>query len=202
MKIIELYTKEETKKLKMGLLVLGIILLLVGLMLFSNSEITPKEEGKYYYIDVEYTNGETEQLKFERPAKWENGSKKPDDDYGENGDYFFDTKHGKIYCKSGGIWAEAVDFNIEKYTVIFDLNDDVDTPASMPTSASIFKVERGSYFSADGNGDIPIPVRAGYEFGGWYAKKHVNELTMSPFTDFTPVFSDLTLYARWIPINN
>ena len=160
------------------------------------------EEGKYYYIDVEYTNGETEQLKFERPAKWENGSKKPDDDYGENGDYFFDTKHGKIYCKSGGIWAEAVDFNIEKYTVIFDLNDDVDTPASMPTSASIFKVERGSYFSADGNGDIPIPVRAGSEFGGWYAKKHVNELTMSPFTDFTPVFSDLTLYARWIPINN
>lgn len=50
MKIIELYTKEETKKLKMGLLVLGIILLLVGLMLFSNSEITPKEEGKYYQL--------------------------------------------------------------------------------------------------------------------------------------------------------
>ena len=162
--------------------------------------ISGTEEGQYYYIDIEYTNGDTEQMKFERPAKWYNGTTKPLDDFGENGDYFFDTEHEKIYCKTGGIWDEVVDFKIERYTIIFDLNDDDESPASMPTTTSIFKVERGSYFSADGNGDIPIPTRAGYKFGGWYTKRAVTPETMSPFTDFTPVFSDLTLYANWIPL--
>lgn len=161
--------------------------------------ISGSEEGQYYYIDVEYTNGDTAQVKFDRPAKWYNGSNKPLDDFGENGDYFFDTEHEKIYCKTGGIWSEVVDFKIEKYRVIFDLNDEGD--AFLPTSTAIFKVERGSYFSADGNGDIPIPTRPGYRFGGWYTKRVVNEATMSPFTDFTPVFSDLTLYANWIPLS-
>ena len=161
--------------------------------------ISGAEEGQHYCIDVEYTNGETAQIKFERPARWYNGSNKPLDDFGENGDYFFDTEHEKIYCKTGGMWNEVVDFKIEKYKVIFDLNDEGD--AYLPTSTAIFKVERGSYFSADGNGDIPIPTRPGYRFGGWYTKRIVNEATMSPFTDFTPVFSNLTLYANWIPLS-
>jgi uncharacterized repeat protein (TIGR02543 family) len=67
----------------------------------------------------------------------------------------------------------------------------------MPSANKVYRVERGSYFSADGNGDIPIPTRPGYKFMGWYTKRSVNPATMSPFTDFTPVFSDLTLYAIW-----
>ena len=153
------------------------------------------EEGQYYYIDIEYTNGETAQIQFERSAKWYSGAFIPQSSLGENGDYFFDTEHEKIYTKISGEWDVVVDFKIEKYRVMFDLNDDGD--ASMPTASSIFRVERGAYFSADGNGDIPIPTRAGYVFKGWYTKRVVNTATMSPFTDFTPVFSDLTLYAIW-----
>lgn len=50
MKIIELYTKEETKNLKMGLAVLGMILLTFLIVLFSRSEIAPKESGRYYQL--------------------------------------------------------------------------------------------------------------------------------------------------------
>ncbi len=50
MKIIELYTKEETKNLKMGLSVLAVIALIFTAVLLSRSEIAPKEGGKYYQL--------------------------------------------------------------------------------------------------------------------------------------------------------
>ncbi len=50
MKIIELYTKEETRNLKMGLAVLGAILLIFLVVLLSRSEIAPKEGGRYYQL--------------------------------------------------------------------------------------------------------------------------------------------------------
>lgn len=158
------------------------------------------DEGMYY-IDVKYTDKEEpERLEFGRPIKWHNLDSEPTSNIGENGDFCFDTKHRKIYEKKNGQWELTVDFKIEKYTVKFDLNDDDESgiDAEMPEGANtMYRVERGSYFSADGNGDIPIPTRDGYKFKGWYSKKAVNSTTMSPFTDFTPVFSDLTLYANW-----
>ncbi len=50
MKILELYSKEETKNLKMGLSVMGLILLAFGFILFSRDDITHKDGGKYYQV--------------------------------------------------------------------------------------------------------------------------------------------------------
>ncbi len=50
MKILELYSKEETKNLKMGLSVLGLILLIFGIILFSRDDISHKDGGKYYQL--------------------------------------------------------------------------------------------------------------------------------------------------------
>ena len=50
MKVLELYTKEESKNLKMGLSVLGIILLAFFIILFSRDDISHKDGGKYYQI--------------------------------------------------------------------------------------------------------------------------------------------------------
>lgn len=159
------------------------------------AEMTAGEIGKDYYIDVTFSDGTQQTLTFERPSKWYSGMTVPVDTSGVDGDYFFDTAHDKIYLKENGEWVEIVSFNMESYTVEFNLNDEGD--ASMTTNVTRYTVERGAYFSADGNGDIPIPVRPGYTFKGWYSKKVLNPATMSPFTDFTPVFSDLTLYAIW-----
>lgn len=50
MKIIELYTKEETRTLKMGLSVLTVILAAFFIVLFSRDDISHKDGGKYYQI--------------------------------------------------------------------------------------------------------------------------------------------------------
>ncbi len=158
------------------------------------------EDDESYYIDVEYSDGSTGKISFQRPTKWFNGSTEPAPSLGMVGDYFFDTKHSKIYLKEeytdGSIgWSEIVSFHRESYDVTFVLNDEGD--AQMPTETHTFKVERGCYFSANGNGDIPIPFRPGYTFVGWCQKRVYDSRTMSIFTDFTPVFSNLTLYAIW-----
>ena len=161
------------------------------------------EDGDHYYIDVNYTNGTTEQLKFQRPAdpnQWLYGSEEPGRLKGSDGDYYFDTYHKVIYVKEKGSWTKVISFKEESetkyFTVSFDLNDAGD--AKMPEEARpSYQIEKGTSFVSAGYGDIPVPTREGYRFMGWYTKKAVNHATMSPFTDLTPVFSDLTLYAQW-----
>jgi phospholipid/cholesterol/gamma-HCH transport system substrate-binding protein len=50
MKLLELYSKDETKNLKMGLSVLSIILLAFFIILFSRDNISHEEGGKYYQL--------------------------------------------------------------------------------------------------------------------------------------------------------
>ena len=50
MKILELYSKEETKNLKVGIMVLSIALLIFFIVLFSRDEITHQGGGKYYQL--------------------------------------------------------------------------------------------------------------------------------------------------------
>jgi uncharacterized repeat protein (TIGR02543 family) len=164
------------------------------------SEMVSGESDGAYYITVKYTDNSEQTLTFERPSKWFHGTTVPSNLLGVVGDYFFDTAHDKMYLKEelpdGTIkWNEIASIRSEKYDVRFELNDDGD--AFMNNANVTYTVERGSYFSADGNGKIPVPIRPGYTFLGWYQEKIVDETTMSPFTDFTPVFSHLVLYARW-----
>ena len=71
-----------------------------------------------------------------------------------------------------------------------------------------YTVKAGTYLWDEENGNVtlPIPVRPGYTFGGWYHRAIPEngkpDATMGLFTDLTPVFSDLTLYAYWIPNAN
>ncbi len=50
MKILELYTKEETKNLKVGLAVLGAIILIFLAVILSREDISHKDGGKYYQL--------------------------------------------------------------------------------------------------------------------------------------------------------
>jgi phospholipid/cholesterol/gamma-HCH transport system substrate-binding protein len=59
MKILELYTKEETKNLKVGLAVLGAIILIFSIVILSREDISHKDGGKYYdlYARFNRTDG-------------------------------------------------------------------------------------------------------------------------------------------------
>ena len=54
MKILELYTKEETKNLKVALYVLCAIILTVIFIAVSRNEISHKDGGKYYKVYARY----------------------------------------------------------------------------------------------------------------------------------------------------
>lgn len=54
MKILELYSKEETKNLKMGLSVLSLVLLAFFIILFSRDDISHKDGGSYYQLYARY----------------------------------------------------------------------------------------------------------------------------------------------------
>lgn len=170
------------------------------------SEINAREEGDSYILEILYSTGEMVSVPFKRPAdpnQWYYGTDTAQLTalFGKNGDYFFDTAHKEIWFKENGSWLEIISFNDQNCVITFDLNDkdmDAETKASMPSgwNTNLCSVAPNSYFMSSGY-TIPVPTRKGYEFKGWYTNKTVNHVTMSPFTDLTPIVSDLTLYAIW-----
>lgn len=165
------------------------------------------ESGGTYTIFVKYTDEEDPvPFRFARPNQWYSSAEDPASEViVRDGDYWFDTSHETIKYRKNGIWTTVISFRQQSVTcrVTFDLNDDLPidgAQASMPGMDWPFvDIEKGQYFSANGHNPLPVPTRAGYTFGGWYTSKTPNLYTMGTFTDVTPVFSDITLYAYWIP---
>lgn len=169
--------------------------------------ITSSETEDKYVLIIQYTDPEmgNQKIEFNKPAepnKWLSGTSQPSLNEGDNGDYYFDTGHNDIYKKENGVWKKVVDFddNEQIYNVTFNLNDTIDSPAQMPAGFNqiSYEVKRGTYFTSEVNGynQIPIPTRPGYEFLGWYQTKIITPVNAA-FTDLTPVFQDITLYAIW-----
>jgi len=80
-------------------------------------------------------------------------------------------------------WATLYRVPVEQHTVAFDLNYD-GAPELTPQT-----VEDGSSVEEPD----PAPVRAGYDFLGWYAQKEGG----APYDFSSAVAGDLTLYAQW-----
>ena len=169
--------------------------------------ITSSETEDKYVLIIQYTDQTLGQQKIEfnkpaQPNKWLSGMG-PSASEGDDGDYYMDTYHKKIYHKEGGEWYEVVNFGDTNvlYTVTFNLNDDEEHPAKFPVGySSRYRIKRGTYFSDIDNNyggvSIPIPTREGYIFKGWYRVPNITVIN-APFTDLTPIFSDLVLYAIW-----
>lgn len=163
------------------------------------SSMVANETSTKYIIQITYTDGRIQNLEFSRPKdpnNWTTGSEAPSNTVGENGDFYFDIYHKNIYVKENGSWSLIVSLSSDdiKYTVRFDLNDEGD--AVMPTGSLMeYRITRGMYFDAEGY-SLPIPVRPGYDFMGWYRTKVVTPVN-GAFTDITPVFNDLVLFANW-----
>lgn len=165
--------------------------------------------GEQYILQVTYTDGRTETFEFDRPtdpATWYSYDRMPSSSEGKDGDYWFniDPAEKAIYVKVDGVWVEVVRFEDKDttYSVVFDANGGkVRTQGTQEASRVTYRVKHGRYLSsANGNPSVPIPVRDGYKFLGWYTKKVFalgEEYTLTAFTDLTPVCSNLTLYARW-----
>ena len=155
--------------------------------------------GNTYTMVITYTDGEVQELEFARPNKWFSEVSLPSNEEGINGDMWYDLAHNTIYVKQSNRWVEVINLNQSKentYTIRFDLNDNNEHPASMPVGSLIsYEIEEGKYFKSSGY-EIPLPIREGYIFKGWYSVKNPSVIN-GAFNDLTSVYSDLTLYALW-----
>lgn len=164
------------------------------------ASIVSGEINNEYTMTITYTDGSVDTLKWakpEQPNRWYTGSE-PANSLGVDGDFYFDVYHHNIYVKQNGRWVLVVSLDTEEETHIvrFNLNDSSSEPANMPQGSLIeYQIPRGAYFAAAGY-NIPIPTRNGYTFKGWYTQKVITPTT-GCFTDLTPVFADLVLYAQW-----
>lgn len=160
--------------------------------------IVPSEVNGYYILTITYSDGNIEELKFSRPSGWFQGECKPTEkkDLEEQthiGDYYMDTLNKVIYRKEAMGWVAIIDFyeSLVTYTITFDRNcSDASFVKGQSTYTSISK---GSYFK-----DFPTLNRPGYTFIGWSSSPTITPTT-GMFTELTPVFGDLTLYAQWEP---
>ena len=161
-------------------------------------------DDENYYINIVYNNGTGDSFTLPLPTKWYYGNSTPGSNIGRDGDYYFNEKANIIYRMIDGSWEPVVYLgnSVIEYKVTFDLNDSVEEPASMGNYEYVYKFKNGECFASNNyrNGNVPVPTRDGYVFDGWYAKAVINEpMTTSRFTDLTPISSDITLYAKWVP---
>lgn len=169
------------------------------------------EDDNLYYITFYFTDdSEPETVEFTKPQQpntWLtiSSGKGPDSSLGKNGDYCYDTVANAIYHKDGGSWVLLVDFDdVETtHTIKFDVNADDAYLVDGFGFSSSYELTRGSTFYAytkETGRLMPVAARPGYKFIGWYSS---SELTVNSgqFTDLTPIYSDMTLYAQWSEIN-
>lgn len=156
----------------------------------------------YYYVTFTYNDETTETIKFDKPVPntWHTGIGTPSNSLGNNGDFYFDTSRKDIYTKMDGEWIKIVDFEDSetKYTVEFDLNSE---DASFPDGygySNYYLIKSGYNFASSGY-LVPIPVRIGYTFEGWYTTPNPTVVN-GAFTDLTHVSSDMKLFAKWSQI--
>ena len=163
--------------------------------------IISSEDEENYYLTIEYTDdSEPETFSFAKPTPntWHRGEGTPGTSIGKDGDYYFDIKSNDIYTKIDGAWFLIIDFEDSETlcTVTFDLNsDDAFFPEGFGYS-KYYTIPKGSNFASCGTA-VPIPVRNGYVFNGWYTTQSPSVVNGS-FNDLTTVASNLKLYANWI----
>ncbi len=154
-------------------------------------------DPSYVYLVIELTDGTSLTTRIPKVNNWTVGEDAPSPNAGSYGDFYFDRLNYKIYHKDNEGWTVIMDLSDKRsdtHVVRFMIDSGtlMDTPIVM---------NHGSYFYRSGY-EIPTPEREGFTFDGWYTKLNEDgtvNVNAGRFTDLTPILSDMTLYAHFIP---
>lgn len=164
-----------------------------------------KSDATHYVLIITYTDGYTEEVTLDRPrsTRWFTGTTTPGNDSAASsqaveGDFFLNRINGYVYQKmSDGSWTflfgmKADDSSVGKevyHTVFFDPG-----LGKINGNSGILMVTalEGKTMPLS---NIPTPTYEGHSFMGWYTD--LTNVNAGRFTDLTPVFSDLKLYAKY-----
>ncbi len=159
-----------------------------------------------YHIEVDYTDDTSDEFILDGPNRWLSGNGTPDSGEGKAGDYYLDELHGTVYKKDESGWVKVIDLKEDEkqVTVTFFLNDSTNAPATI-SSGTIYDytLPKGSNFYSAGL-NMPTASRFDrdsgkyYTFAGWWAGTNWDDINIGQFNNLTNVYSDITLYAKWI----
>ena len=174
-----------------------------GVSIYKITYNEEKSDDTHYVLTITYTDGYSEDVSLDRPKSniWYTGTTAPEDDStasskAEDGDFYLNKLNGYVYQKdSNGTWNYLFSMKAESsskdtyYTVYFDpgegkINGKNNIIASYVSEGKTMRCSQ-----------IPIPEYEGYTFLGWYTD--LNNVNSGKFTDLTPVFNDISLYAKY-----
>ena len=178
----------------------------VGILTITESEI--QNDNDYYLFDVYYTDGTKSPIKIPKPrtTQWYSGNTVPSASLGYEGDFYVVITTGELYKKNSNNEWEYL-FSIKGtgadtyYKVTFNLNGGkwVNGRYSNPESQfedRVLNVKYGTYINLMSS-DLECEYEDNiYTFDGWWTDAVINP-NSGHFTSLTPVFGDLTLYAKW-----
>lgn len=171
----------------------------------SNVVFNEEKSDEYnYVITFVFSDGSTTDITLNKPhaTNWLNGIVDPTIEMGENGDFYLNTQSGEVFKKSNDTWIAIFSIsgseyeNKQYYTVTFNLKDDekfLDENKFGNVSFGI-RVEEGDCLMLE---EIPIVIKDGFEFAGWYASSDSENVNAGKFTNLTSVFCNINLHARW-----
>lgn len=152
--------------------------------------------GNNYFIEITYDDGsEPQYLTIPLPDRgtiWLRGNGSPSEDLAgsvNEGDFYFDFQNLRIYQYEAGSWRLIAQLENDEttYVVTFDPNGGSFTTAT----STVREVKKGSYIN-----DLPEVYKEGHNFIGWWTSPNgPSSPNSGHFTDITPVFGNLTLYA-------
>lgn len=152
--------------------------------------------GDNYLIQITYDDGSPNDYFTiplpDRGTVWYTGNGRPSDSLSSNvkdGDFYFDIENLRIYRYQAGSWVLIAQLENDEttYIVTFDPNGGSFTTAT----STVREVTKGSYIT-----DLPEVYKEGFNFMGWWTSPNgPSSPNSGHFTDLTPVFGNLTLYA-------
>ena len=170
--------------------------------------ITFTQEDGMYQITFTLFNGVEETrttVQFPVPASWYSGSGAPNIS-GVEGDLYFNESNYTIYKYSNGRWVLIADLDnsglTDTHSVSFNLNAEGDESAKFISQddslvqTAFEDIPNGRYFACL-DYKMPLASRDNYEFMGWYTSPTYDNPTIGMFTDTTPIYQDMILYAHW-----
>lgn len=162
--------------------------------------IVTEDSENEYILNVTYTDGTSEQFKFNKPniTSWYSGVGAPMFIMNaKDGDFYFDTANFKFYQYNAMqlSWVLIADLGITGDKCVVTFNATKNGGEIISGNPSI-ECSRGDYIKL---GSMPIAYKDGYEFIGWYTDPNANgNVNAAKFTDLTPVMSNLELFACFV----
>lgn len=149
----------------------------------------------------------------QRPPMWHHGYDRPDSNSFSavtfDGDFYYSLTYNEIYMKKNGIWELLVSLKSD---------EEINCEITFKPEGGVLSTDENAYPSANGipmfntdgsvtvkvkkgqcypsSNSIPVPVREGYVFRGWYKTKDTSPIN-GAFTDMVPVYENVVLYALW-----